>query len=120
MAIAGLVSGGVADLQPTPIAALPARLLNQSVAGREHRRSDRSGEIDPLVQATVAEDRGHARAEARGHDRAGDGRGPQEHRSGAGCVVGEPPLLALLAGEAIEARLARAGGEIGVDEFWPT
>src|ERR1700676_846239 len=54
VAIAGLQPGAVADLQPAPVASVPARLLDQAVARRQHRGADRGAEVYALMHTGEA------------------------------------------------------------------
>src|SRR6266576_315131 len=88
MAVGGLVAVVVFQADIFAVAALPADLLDDAIAGSENRCAVWRGPVDAGVHLDVAEDRMAASAEARAHDRVVDGFADQELlRALAGLVV---------------------------------
>ena len=114
MGVAGLQAWGVADPQPAPVAAVPARLFHHTVAGGQDRGALRGAEIHPLMHPGEAEDGMQARAERGGDPGPCHRRAQQQGAAGAGLavqIVGRP-LAAWR--EAIEAAGTDAADHLGV------
>src|SRR5665213_25404 len=75
--IASLQPARVPDAQPGAVAAPDPGFDHHAVARRQHRRADRSGEVDALMHAAVAEDGMQPHPEDRTDPRALDRRAQQ-------------------------------------------
>ena len=88
MAIGGLVTIVVFQADVFAVAAFPADLLDDAIAGGEDRGAVCGGPVDTGMHLHVTEDRVAAPAEAGAHDRVVDGFAHQElFRALAGLVV---------------------------------
>ena len=114
--VGGLVAIGVADDGLLAVAAGPAGLLDDAVAGGDDRRSDRGRPVDAGVHADIAEDRMSARAEA-GAELAVGQRIAQQELLGAAAVLVEIVGAAVLHLEAVEVARRAAEGRRDIEEF---
>ena len=92
VAVAGHRAVPVLQQHPGAVAGVGGtRLLDHAVGGREHRRADRSGQVDPVVQGTpaVAEARGEQGLRRQGEQRTLQPRFARGALGGVGHPAGQ-------------------------------